>query len=40
VWALDVAGGQITSIGAIVNPDRLANLGPVTDVRWLLRSVR
>jgi RNA polymerase sigma factor (sigma-70 family) len=37
VWALDVAGGQNTSISAIVNPDKLAHLGPVADSRLLLR---
>jgi RNA polymerase sigma-70 factor (TIGR02957 family) len=31
VVALDIAGGQITSISAIVNPDKLAHLGPVGD---------
>ena len=40
VWALDIAGSQITSISAIVNPDKLAHLGPVGDVRSLLRSAR
>ncbi len=35
VLALDVAGGQITSINAIVNPDKLAHLGPVGDFRSL-----
>ena len=29
VLALDIAGGRITSIGGIVNPDKLAHLGPV-----------
>jgi RNA polymerase sigma-70 factor (ECF subfamily) len=38
VVALDIADGQITSIGAIVNPDKLAHLGPVGDLRSLLRS--
>jgi RNA polymerase sigma-70 factor (TIGR02957 family) len=38
VCALDVAGGQITSISAIVNPDKLTHLGPVADFRSLLRS--
>jgi hypothetical protein len=38
VLALDITGGQITSIGAIVNPDKLAHLGPVADLRSLLRS--
>jgi hypothetical protein len=27
VWALDIAGGQITSISGIVNPDKLTHLG-------------
>jgi RNA polymerase sigma-70 factor (ECF subfamily) len=40
VMALDTAGGQITSIGAIVNPDKLAHLGPVADVSSLLGSAR
>jgi RNA polymerase sigma-70 factor (ECF subfamily) len=40
VLALDIAGGQITSISSIVNPDKLTHLGPVADVRSLLRSAR
>jgi RNA polymerase sigma-70 factor (TIGR02957 family) len=40
VMALDIAGGQITSIGSIFNPDKLAHLGPVADVQSLLRSAR
>jgi hypothetical protein len=40
VWALDIVGGQITSISAIVNPEKLAHLGPIADFRSLLRSVR
>jgi RNA polymerase sigma-70 factor (TIGR02957 family) len=31
VVALEIAGGQITSIHAIVNPDKLTHLGPVGD---------
>jgi Sigma-70, region 4 len=31
VVAFEVAGGQITGIGAIVNPDKLTHLGPVGD---------
>jgi RNA polymerase sigma-70 factor (TIGR02957 family) len=38
VVALDVAGGQITSISVIVNPDKLTHLGPIGDFRSLLRS--
>jgi hypothetical protein len=40
VLALDIAGGQITSISGIVNPDKLTHLGPVADYRSLLRSAR
>jgi RNA polymerase sigma-70 factor (ECF subfamily) len=40
VWALDIAGGQITSISGIVNPDKLSHLGPVADLESLLRSAR
>jgi RNA polymerase sigma-70 factor (ECF subfamily) len=40
VVALDIAGGQITSINAIVNPDKLAHLGPVGDFASLVRSQR
>ncbi|MGZ6609302.1 MAG: RNA polymerase sigma-70 factor [Solirubrobacteraceae bacterium] len=36
VVALDIAGGQITSIRSIVNPDKLQHLGPVGDFRSLL----
>ena len=38
VMALDTAGPQITGISAIVNPDKLAHLGPVGDLRTLLSS--
>jgi RNA polymerase sigma-70 factor (ECF subfamily) len=40
VLALDIAGSQITSISAIVNPDKLTHLAPVGDFRALLRSAR
>jgi RNA polymerase sigma-70 factor (ECF subfamily) len=40
VVALDIAGGQIHSINSIVNPDKLAHLGPVGDLTSLLRSAR
>ena len=40
VVALDVAGGQITSVSSIVNPDKLTHLGPVADIESLLRSAR
>jgi RNA polymerase sigma-70 factor (ECF subfamily) len=38
VVALDVAGGQIGGIDSIVNPDKLAHLGPVGDFTSLVRS--
>jgi RNA polymerase sigma-70 factor (ECF subfamily) len=38
VMALDIADGQITSISSVVNPDKLAHLGPVGDFRSLVRS--
>jgi RNA polymerase sigma-70 factor (TIGR02957 family) len=37
VLVLDVAEGQIQSVSAIVNPDKLQHLGPVGDLRALLR---
>ena len=40
VVALDIAGGQITGISSIVNPDKLTHLGPVADFTSLLRSAR
>jgi len=36
VIALDIADGQIRSISSVVNPDKLAHLGPVGDFRSLL----
>jgi hypothetical protein len=38
VSALDFAGGQIRSISSIANPDKLTHLGPVGDLRSLLRT--
>ena len=40
VWALDISDGQVTGIRSIVNPDKLAHLGPVGDARAILRSAR
>jgi len=40
VVAVEIAGGQITSISAIVNPDKLARLGPVADLTSLLGPAR
>jgi hypothetical protein len=40
VLALDIAGGQITNISGIVNPDKLTHLGPLADYKSLLKSAR
>ena len=37
VMILDVADGQIQTVSSIVNPDKLQHLGPVADLRALLR---
>jgi RNA polymerase sigma-70 factor, ECF subfamily len=37
VAILDIAEGQIQGVSAIVNPDKLRHLGPVGDLRALLR---
>ncbi|HUA43933.1 MAG TPA: RNA polymerase sigma-70 factor [Solirubrobacteraceae bacterium] len=37
VVILDIAGGQIQAVSSIVNPDKLRHLGPVSDIRALLR---
>jgi RNA polymerase sigma-70 factor (ECF subfamily) len=38
VCALDTVGGRITSISGIVNPDKLTHLGPVADLKSLLKA--
>ena len=40
VVALEIADGQITGISSVVNPDKLAHLGPVADLAALLRSAK
>ena len=40
VGALNIAGGQITSISVIANPDKLSHLGPLGDLTSLLRSAK
>jgi RNA polymerase sigma-70 factor (ECF subfamily) len=37
VWALEVEGGYVRSISSVVNPEKLSHLGPVADMRALLR---
>jgi RNA polymerase sigma-70 factor (ECF subfamily) len=36
VWALDISDEQIQGISSIVNPEKLAHLGPVADISSLL----
>jgi RNA polymerase sigma-70 factor (TIGR02957 family) len=40
VLALDIADGQIQSIRAIVNPEKLGHLGPVADIQELFSQIR
>lgn len=40
VFVLDVAGGAVQAVRSIINPDKLRHLGPVADVRALLRRAR
>ena len=40
VWAVEIAGGQITGIKSVVNPDKLTHLGPVGDFTAILKSGR
>jgi RNA polymerase sigma-70 factor (ECF subfamily) len=37
VIILDIVDGQIRSVGSTVNPDKLQHLGPVADLRAILR---
>jgi RNA polymerase sigma-70 factor (ECF subfamily) len=40
VMALDIADGEIRGINGVVNPDKLRHLGPVADIKALLRSAK
>jgi RNA polymerase sigma-70 factor, ECF subfamily len=40
VFTLDIAGGAVQTVRSIINPDKLRHLGPVADVRALLRQQR
>jgi RNA polymerase sigma-70 factor (ECF subfamily) len=40
VMLLDVADGLVHAVRSIINPDKLGHLGPVADVRDLLRERR
>jgi RNA polymerase sigma-70 factor, ECF subfamily len=37
---VDIGDGQIQGVSSIVNPDKLGHLGPVGDLRALLRELR
>ncbi len=39
VLALEIAGGEVRALRSIVNPEKLGHLGPVADVRAMLRGV-
>jgi len=38
VWAIEIADGVVTHVRSVVNPDKLAHLGPVGDFKALLAS--
>jgi RNA polymerase sigma-70 factor (ECF subfamily) len=40
VMALDIAGGQIQAVRAIVNPDKLRHIGPIGDLHGPLERHR
>jgi RNA polymerase sigma-70 factor (ECF subfamily) len=40
VMSLEIADGVIQTIRGVTNPDKLAHLGPVADVRAILRQGR
>jgi RNA polymerase sigma-70 factor (TIGR02957 family) len=37
VWSLEIEDGYVQSISSVVNPEKLSHLGPVADMRTLLR---
>ena len=40
VWAIEISGGAVTHISSVVNPDKLAHLGPVGNFKAVLDSAR
>ena len=38
VWELEIGGGHIQAVNSVVNPDKLAHLGPLADVKALLKA--
>src|SRR4051794_21297693 len=37
VWSIEIADGLVQTVRSVINPDKLRHLGPVADVRALLR---
>lgn len=40
VFSFDIVGGAVQTVRSVINPDKLRHLGPVADVRALLRAGR
>jgi RNA polymerase sigma-70 factor, ECF subfamily len=40
IFSLDIAEGAVQTVRSIVNPEKLGHLGPLADVRGLLRELR
>lgn len=40
IFVLDIIGGAIQTVRSVINPDKLRHLGPVADVRAVLRTRR
>jgi RNA polymerase sigma-70 factor, ECF subfamily len=40
VWSLDIVDGAVQTVRSVINPDKLQHLGPVADVRGLMREQR
>ena len=40
VWTVEIAGGAVQALRSVINPDKLRHLGPVADLRALLRAER
>jgi RNA polymerase sigma-70 factor (ECF subfamily) len=40
VWTIEIADGFVQALRSVINPDKLRHLGPVADVRALMRSHR
>jgi RNA polymerase sigma-70 factor (ECF subfamily) len=40
VLSLEIAGGVVQTVRSIINPEKLGQLGPIGDLRALLRQRR